>query len=932
MATGRVDFAALTVGTSITGFTPEWSGQAYEAVADGATLAGKFIRKAGSNGFDLLAFTALTQGTVTEIVWRVRLRLNAGTLYGVTYSNTVHGFGVDVFYQSIGISKVTNGFYAAIGSTVNYAATAQAPGAFVYVRVRWEPGINASTGILKAKAWLPGDAEPGSWMLTESRSDWPVGGGSLYPGIHSFATNRLEADYLGWATAGGTAPMPALPPDTPTVDVYNIRRTTAYGLGSAYSHPQGDTHTATKVRVSRVSDSTVLYGPVTLGAVEGPSIATGLPDGPEGAGGRPTTDPDYTFEFAYQGANGLWSDWGESDPFQTLNLWESGEFVSWLDVLIERPEGMSTVMQSYADFGGRNWIKSAKVDPAGVDSPIGSFTLSLHRQVGEDSLAPLVTQSPLNLDDAVYKPALDFGREAEFYAAVMARGEEPDMGDWVPLLRGITDDIEWPRKSGDVTVPGRDYSGKLADTLTRVETKYGSDVGVDSVEVMQAVVDDGMGAGQYTITDDTTGARFAVTEYIVRDVFVWDALQALALMWGGKEIRQVEGATEAFLTVIEPNRDNTTPDYSIGPDTYIDCSAISTSGKNVRPIVRGRAVDKVTGEILVSQLPAEEDVGTDPLVLLYGPLMFSFDEDSAKGVDTQDELDAMVAAIYADLSTPPIPLEIETKLAPFARVGDVVEWLPDTVLRDESLIAAVLTLSHSFPSPGVGRTTWRCAGKPKGRYKTWQHLGIEVTGIGKRPSLTLSLEQDFGLVTATITVNDQLQSWAIWSQEGSIPKADGIPIPGASKGSDLKPAQRSVSWSVRDGTHYVLARGYADARWVEVSASIVITGIGGPGTGVDAPTDIPGTPGITLGAVDGTSRAFTLYWVNTNMVDGIEFELFLEGVSQGVDSQTAGSTSYATAGEIGEHWSGRVRYTAGVGLEGAWSPMSREALLTEALP
>lgn len=748
---------------------------------------------------------------------------------------------------------------------------------------------------------------------------------------------RYKDQYGLWGVWGTSSSFATLgPPTTPTVTVSKIRRTTAYITGSAYSNGgSGAAHAATQVKVIRSSDSTVLYGPVTLGAVTGRvAIATGLPDGPSGAGGRPINDPDYVAEVRYQDADGLWSAWGLSSLFQTLNLWESGEYITHVDLLVERIVGGDTVMQSYSDFAGRNWIKAVKVDPAGVDSPIGSGSASLHRAVEGDSLAPLVTLSPLNMDGLDYAPALDFGREVQVIAAISAPGEDPDTGDYVTLLRGITDDIEWPRKAGDITVPFRDYSGRLADTMMRSEQRYGSEEGVDAIEVMQDYVDVHMGAGQYTITDQTTGDRFNVTDWTPSDVYVLEGLQQVALMWGGKDLRQVEDADEALLAVIEPDREKTDADYSIGPYTYIDVNAINTAGKFLRTIVRGRAVDKETGETLVSQLPAEEDVGTDPLVSLYGPLFFQFDEEQAKGIDTQEELDAMVAAIYADLSTPPIPLEIETKFCPFAKVGDLVEWLPDTILRDESLKTAVLTLSHSCPSPGVGRTIWRCAGKPKGRYSTYQHLGVEVAGIGKRPTIfSVALVQDGTTLTATSDFNAQIVLYSIYARTGSSPKVDGFPVEGTAKGTNLKATDRAVSWSVRDGLWYVLVRGFAEnGRFVDYQTTVTVTGVGGPGTGSVAPTDIPGTPAITLGAVVGGDREASIDWVNTDVVDDIELETILDGVSEGITPVAPGVDSSTGAWPLGSTLVARLRYTAGSGLEGAWSPVSRAAFISAGLP
>jgi hypothetical protein len=70
--------------------------------------------------------------------------------------------------------------------------------------------------------------------------------------------------------------------------------------------------------------------------------------------------------------------------------------------------------------------------------------------------------------------------------------------------------------------------------------------------------------------------------------------------------------------VLDPDRAKVTPDYAIGPETYLEVEEISTRGKDLRTIVRGECVERATGKLLTSQLPLEADVPTDPLVLQYG--------------------------------------------------------------------------------------------------------------------------------------------------------------------------------------------------------------------------------------------------------------------------------------------------------------------------
>ncbi len=452
-------------------------------------------------------------------------------------------------------------------------------------------------------------------------------------------------------------------------------------------------------------------------------------------------------------------------------LFDSGAYVAHLDVRIERPDGVGTALQSYRDFGGVNWIKSLRYQPCGVDQPIGQGSLVLHRQVGDVSLAPLVTASALNTDSGAYAPALDFGREIEVWSCILAPGDEPVSDSYTLAFQGITDDISWPGKTGDVTVPFRDRSGPLVDTYVRKGLTYGAPGGVDTVDVMQELLDAEMGPGQYILDDLTTGARFAVTHYKPEGVSVWQALETLAAQWGAKPVRQVYNAVagEFRLAVVDVPRGAYTPAYEIGPSTYLEVHQITTGGRNIRTIVHGSAVDGTTGRTITSQLPPEPLVDTDPGVLTYGPRLLAFSETGE--IDSQTELDAMVAGIYADVSTPSIPLEMETKYAPFAKIDDVVRWGANTVISDTHLDAAVLSLVHEFPRPGVGRTKWRCAGRPKASVLGWIRQGRPIAGLGAQvvappaPALVGFGPVDKDATTVTVGWERTEQTLQVWVYE-----------------------------------------------------------------------------------------------------------------------------------------------------------------------
>jgi hypothetical protein len=496
-------------------------------------------------------------------------------------------------------------------------------------------------------------------------------------------------------------------------------------------------------------------------------------------------------------------------------LWASGTFVTHLDVWIERVVGGVTQFQSYRDFGGWYWIRTLNFGDSGVDVPIGSGTLVLHRQRGGDSLSPLVTASPLNMDGGAYSPAIEFGREIVIRTAdtptlgsvtltagaalgavsitvqALARGvgigsilhfpqgqvrvtasaaasatsvsvsplpaavpngtkakisHEPMEADWKVRFVGVTDDPDWGGRDSDkVSVPFRDRNGTLSDTYVRASKVYGTEAGTPILDVSQELVDDGMGVGQYVLETTPAPPSFNVTRYEVTEVSVWEALEKLGDQ-PGAVFRQAWSytASEYRTILVTPPREKVLPDYEVTPSTYLDVHHISTGSANLRTIVRVYGVEAGTGAELVHQVPAEELVSSDAKVLQYGPRYLQLSEDNTSAIDTQAELEAFGNAVYADVSSPPIPLEIETKYCWFAEPDQLVRWKANGKLWDEGQDSAVLSLTHDFPSPGVARTRWKTAGKPKGRYASWMNQGVAIAGRqAKPPSEALARLIDF---------------------------------------------------------------------------------------------------------------------------------------------------------------------------------------------
>jgi hypothetical protein len=189
-----------------------------------------------------------------------------------------------------------------------------------------------------------------------------------------------------------------------------------------------------------------------------------------------------------------------------------------------------------------------------------------------------------------------------------------------------------------------------------------------------------------------------------------------------------------------------------------------------------------------------------------------------------------------------------------------------------------------------------------------------------------NLSQSSNTLVDQVEFNEHVDRVEFFSRIGSDPRTAGVPDAGTSRGT-IKTAETDTwSWPVRDGTHYVVARGYfGDDQTIyhDRLETIVITGVGGGGSsGSAAPTDVPGTPMVLAdGTITGPTREVSGAWTNTNDSIAIDWEWILDGVPQGPDLGNPAGTTNTTGGpfDIGARVVLRVRYTQGPGYEGAWA-------------
>jgi hypothetical protein len=193
---------------------------------------------------------------------------------------------------------------------------------------------------------------------------------------------------------------------------------------------------------------------------------------------------------------------------------------------------------------------------------------------------------------------------------------------------------------------------------------------------------------------------------------------------------------------------------------------------------------------------------------------------------------------------------------------------------------------------------------------------------------SLALAQVGTMLEATVELNGFVAYWEVWDKVGASPLVGGVPDDTYGKG-EYQPGDLSASWSVQDGTHHVVVRAFSGPDGVEyheLADTIVISGVGsGP---LDPPTEIPGTPVLTLGALVGSDQELNLSWFNTNDVSALRVVIFSGGVSVVTADLVVGTDSYSTSvPATGGRAKAHAQYSNGPGLDGPWSAFSPDVRL-----
>lgn len=414
-----------------------------------------------------------------------------------------------------------------------------------------------------------------------------------------------------------------------------------------------------------------------------------------------------------------------------------------------------------------SWVERAAMDQD-IDQPVSGATIDFRRDHGTLSLAPTRADSLLNRDDAAnYAPLLDAGRAVTIEVATTALNTAPVAGDYKMLFSGIADAVNWERSP--VSVSYRDLGGALVDSWLEAPRKYGSTDGVPLQTVMAQVLNVGMGTGVVTLSTPVDPLYDILPIYEQQPMSVMQALQELAQLRGWDVRYKWDETTSSFkLTLLDPNRTKTVPDWTFGPSQYLDITNLVVDRTNVRNAIAGSYLDFSSQSRKIITL---EDATS---ISRYGRKFFLIQEGDTSPIKSTTKMTTMLTAALADLKDPKAEQELLTHFFWPVELGDLYRHSPNSVHYNSNQDYAVVGFSHELTRTSH-RTTIRTRGTPAGAYFNWR--GRTPGNTVPQPDTANALN-NFRVIAETDTT--VTYGWTLGGQVSEVWAADilfDLPLP-----------------------------------------------------------------------------------------------------------------------------------------------------------
>lgn len=384
-------------------------------------------------------------------------------------------------------------------------------------------------------------------------------------------------------------------------------------------------------------------------------------------------------------------------------VYERTDRASWVRVEVDRTGSGDWV--DLSDLEGYDWVVSVSYND-NVDINVTGVTVTLRRQIEHFTISPFMTGSKLNVGGTL----LQIRNPVRVYAAVVAMQTEPTSSDWLLIMDGQIEEVDWGTTK--VRVEVQDQSAEIQQKFIEDKNEYGLLAGREVKDVINDILSDN-GLSAYALpSGDAIG--FDILPYFQRKESVLAACQNLARQAGGATVKWVwdETASEFQFRLFTYDRAKTTPDDTINADLYLDVTQLSVSRRDVRNRVRVWYTD--TSDVRTSVV--SEDTASQTL---YGVKYCDITEASSSQIDTSGEASDLADAILADLKDPGADQVVSMRFDPRIELGDLIRYEANGVHYDTDQDWAVVAVDHNIVPSGASTTSVTVRGAPSSGVLRW---------------------------------------------------------------------------------------------------------------------------------------------------------------------------------------------------------------------
>lgn len=221
--------------------------------------------------------------------------------------------------------------------------------------------------------------------------------------------------------------------------------------------------------------------------------------------------------------------------------------------------------RNLSNLEGFDFVQNVQIS-TNIDNPVTTANITLITKMFHFSLCPEIANK-INTDSSGSASALiRLNAQIKITTATVAEGVTPVTADWNNIFQGYITKIDMGANGKTLQLECRDLGAQLQDTFIIDEAEYGNSSDV-AEEIMQDILD-ANGLSAVTVYAPTS-SDFAIRPYIQQQEPVMEALNAIALQAGYNIRYKWDDGTSAWrLTFYEPDRTNTTPDFTFDPGVY----------------------------------------------------------------------------------------------------------------------------------------------------------------------------------------------------------------------------------------------------------------------------------------------------------------------------------------------------------------------------